>query len=172
MSRIVMTEKELSLLQKQAIKFEKHGSIMYLEFAEQTANPLVRRLFYQLALEEIQHIQVIEDKTEGIGEISVDVSHVEQNIKDAFSRLTKDGVKSDADNVEGLEKAMQLEREGIQLYEGLRDNAKTEAEKKFFQFLVDQEAKHLAALQNVYHYLTNNSDWFHGSETEVWNWLV
>lgn len=162
--------KELSMLQKQAIQFEKNGVYMYLEAAEKTKNPLARRLFYSLAIEEIQHISFIEDQlkspTSKAGE-----KQIEEKIREVFHSLGEKEIREDSDNVEALEQAMEMEKKGKELYLSLKKEAGDEGEKAFFGKLVEEEEIHLLSLENVYHYLTDSVDWFHANESQSWNWM-
>lgn len=162
--------KKLSVLQKKAIEFEKNGVHMYLEAAEKTENPLARKLFYSLAIEEIEHISFIEERLKA-DSMTGDEEKIEGKIKAVFHSLEEKEIKEDSDNVEGLEKAMEMERRGKDLYLGLRDEAETEEEKAFFTKLVKEEERHLESLENVYHYLTDADDWYHSTESNTWNWM-
>lgn len=157
-------------LQKQAIEFEKNGVFMYLEAAGETNNPLARRLFYSLAIEEIEHITWIEDRlSENALPEKGDI--LEEKIKHLFQSLKEIQIKEESDNVESLEKAMQMERKGRDLYKSLRDQAVSEGEREFFRRLVAEEERHLTSLENVYSYLTESEDWFHNTEANTWNWM-
>lgn len=162
--------KRQSELQKKAISFEKKGVSMYLHAADQTNNPLARRLFYSLAIEEIEHITWIEDQ---LPQVSPESSEgvIEEKVKAVFASLREKEIRKDSDNVAALEKAMEMEKQGRDLYQSLRDEATTEDEKDFFRRLVVEEEKHLTSLENVYHYLTDSSDWFHSTESQTWNWM-
>lgn len=162
--------KQLSLLQKKAIEFEKNGVYMYLEAAGKTENPLARKLFYSLAIEEIEHISFIEEKLKA-DSIAIDDDNIEKRIKEVFQSLEKKEIREDSDNVEGLEKALEMEKKGKELYLSLREEAKEEEEKAFFTKLAKEEERHLESLENVYHYLTDADDWFHSTESNTWNWM-
>ncbi len=163
---------------KISIDFEKRGVGLYLLLATKTKNPLAKRLFYNLAMQEIQHILKFEDIYQDLKDNNKwprwtveEGEKLEFVIRAFFHEAKKDESIKLADNVKGLELAMQMEKKGYAMYEQFLAKAKDANEKLFYKELLKQENSHYEALANVHLYLTQTSDWFTDEESKVWNWM-
>ncbi len=163
---------------KVSIDFERRGVGLYLQLAGKTKNPLSRRLYYNLAQQEIQHVLKFEDIYEDLKQHNnwprwtvEEGEKLEFVIKEFFHSVKKDNLIKLADNVKGLELAMDIEKKGYAMYQGFLNKAKDANEKLFYRELLKQENSHYEALANVHLYLTQTSDWFSEEESKVWNWM-
>ncbi len=163
---------------KISLDFERRGVEFYLNTAKKTKNPLARRLFHSLAIEEIQHIMKFEDIYENLKKEKkwpcwtvVEGKKLEQVIKDFFAMAKKDKSICLADNVKGLTLAMEMEKKGYRMYEEFLEKAADENEKIFYRELLKQENAHYEALANVHSYLTHTGDWLEMEESKIWNWM-
>lgn len=152
-----------------AKELERKGTDFYIELGMKADNLLTKKLFYSLAKQEIEHLEAIENflltKSYKIGE-KVDI---EEEMRNFFNELKE---KSKFENqIKGYETAIEMEKKSYSHYEKLFNEAKTEEEKKFFKFLMEQEKSHLEAIINVYSYLSETDDWFMKEESKVWNWM-
>ncbi len=160
---------------QQALDFEEKGASYYQNKAKEAKNPLVKRLFLSLAVEENEHQMRIHEiyqamKTgQDFPEASTGHS-LEDSIRDFFKSLSQSELKLE-DNVEALTVAMDLERTGYAMYQDAADKSSTNAEKEFFKAMQKEERDHLTALENVYYFLTDTEDWFANEEAKVWNWM-
>jgi rubrerythrin len=74
--------------------------------------------------------------------------------------------------VEGLETAMERERQGLKMYQRLLEaTGGDQAGRAFLESLVEEEWEHLEALVNTYRYLTLTAQWFDEEESKRWNWM-
>ncbi|HHY19404.1 MAG TPA: ferritin family protein [Firmicutes bacterium] len=164
---------------QRAFEFERHGARFYLELAAATQNRLARRLLNSLAKDEVQHVMDIDEIYQSLKDgyelpKSMDRDSqktLEDNIKTFFQHLDKETLRDDLTDVETLKLAMETERRGYRMYHEAMNSTEDENLKKFFKLLRDEEKEHLVALENVYYYLTNPSDWFAQTESQVWNWM-
>jgi rubrerythrin len=161
---------------KKAHDFEKESVELYLDAGEKTGNQLARKLFYSLAKQEVDHIlkvfeigEVLQGESPGQG--YEENAAIEKEIKVFFTSHRKSELKKDMSNIEGLESGIELEKKGYRMYEKFMNEAESEAEKKFFRLLMEEETQHLNALENVYNFLTGPGDWFEREESKVWNWM-
>ncbi len=152
-----------------AMLFEKEIALFYLEEGVVPGNPLVQRLFLELAKQEIDHVLFIGSSRHG-GGISVGPS-VEERMKAFFEGLPTSETRKHATNIEALETARRMEKDGLAMYRSFADEATDPDEKAFFSSLVAEEAKHLESVDNVLRYLTGTADWFAEDESRVWNWM-
>ena len=157
---------------KFVLDFEAKGVATYLKLAAQTDNRLGKKLFYSLASEEIEHARKA-DEFYGAkqGFRAVEVEPIADIMKDFFEKMEKAELKKGAENIEGYELAMELERKGYAAYEKFLKDSKNGDEKNFFKWLLGEEKEHLSAIANVYFYLTGTGDWLQEEESKVWNWM-
>ncbi|OGS04099.1 MAG: hypothetical protein A2204_02035 [Elusimicrobia bacterium RIFOXYA1_FULL_47_7] len=161
-----------------SIGLEVKGVNFYLKLAAKSRNILTKKLFYSLAGEEVVHAQKIDEmynmiKTGSKGKVSLpkNMPSVEAAIKDFFTRANKTSLKNSAGNTAGYELAMELEKKSYATYRDFSKKASSPEEKKFFEFLMQEEKQHLDAIVNVYRYLTEPGDWMMEEEGKVWNWM-
>ncbi|MGB9677072.1 MAG: ferritin family protein [Candidatus Ratteibacteria bacterium] len=154
---------------KFAKEFEKYGANLYIEIGMKAENLITKKLFYSLAKQEIEHLEIIENfvlsgdyKTEK-GEI------IEEDLKKFFTEI-KEKNKLES-NIEGYKMALEVEKKGYSQYEKFYSETENERERKLFKFLMEQEKSHIEAIINVYSYLTETGDWFEKEESKIWNWM-
>ena len=169
--------KALSSLEFSAA-LEVKGVNFYLKLAQKSANALTKKLFYSLAVEEVIHAQKIDEmygiiNNENKGSVSFpkNMPKIEATLKEFFRKANKPALKKEAANISGYETAMELEKKSYKIYSDFSKKANSAAEKKFFEFLMNEEKGHLEALMNVYRYLTQPGDWMAEEEGKVWNWM-
>ncbi|MBN1823498.1 MAG: ferritin family protein [Endomicrobiales bacterium] len=164
-------KKELSPLDF-VLDFEANGCRMYLKLAARTRNLLGKKLFYSLAAEEIDHARKA-DETFNAGETqkAPSLPAVEAVLKDFFGKAVRSEFKKSGESTEAYELAMEMERKGYEAYENFLKKAKTEKEKSFFKWILNEEKEHLSAIANVYYYLTGSGDWLQEEESRRWNWM-
>jgi rubrerythrin len=155
--------------------FEAKGVETYLKLAAKTENHLGKELFYSLAAEEIAHARKADEFYEGIsarqGFKSPEAAPIATVIKDFFAKMEKAELRKSKENIEGYELAMELEKKGYAAYDNFLKNAKNDDEKKFFKWILGEEKEHIAAIANVYFYLTGTGDWLQEDESRVWSWM-
>jgi rubrerythrin len=161
-----------------AHSFEVKGVNLYLKLAAKNENPLVKRLFYSLANQEVDHAQQIDEikaaleagkawKPSGIRSLP----KVETALRNYFTAARRTELKKGAENLSGYELAMAMERKGYKAYEKFHRETTDPTEKEFLTHMMKEEAKHLEALMNVYHYLTQPGDYSQWEEGKVWGWM-
>lgn len=161
-----------------ALKLEHKGSAFYLRMSRRTENLLAKRLFDQLAMQEVEHIGRINEIFSAISRGQPwpvpqrkRIGFLEAEIKKLFSKLGRDGSRPRLDNVAGMRIAMDMEWYSYRMYDKLAREAEEGPERDFFRQICREEAKHHEALSNVYAYLTDNGDWLERSESQTWNWM-
>ena len=169
-----MSEQVPEVIQ-QALDFEEKGASYYQDKAKDAKNPLVKRLFLGLAVEENQHQMRIHEIYQAMkaGEEfppNTTGHKLEDSIRTYFKSLSKEELKLE-DNVEALTVAMDLERRGYAMYQDAAAKSSSTTEKEFFKSMQKEEGDHLNALENVYYFLTDTEDWFANEESKVWNWM-
>lgn len=173
-----MKGKDMPKALRAALKLEHKGSAFYLRMSRRTGNLLAKRLFDQLAMQEVEHIGRINEVYAEIKKgqpwpvpARKKIGFLESEIKKIFLRLQRQGSPQKLDNIAGMKMAMDMEWYSYRMYQKLSQEAADGPEKAFFQALSQEESKHYEALSNVYAYLTNNPDWLERAESQTWNWM-
>lgn len=162
---------------KNAIRFEEDGYAFYKDIAEKTSQPLAKRLFESLALQEKEHkeriLEIYEAKSERREWQLENPAHtsLEDEVKALFEELDDEKKRIPLDHIEGYRLAMEMERKGFNMYRKYADEAKTPEEKAFFETLMKEEGEHLSSLDNVHRFLTGSEIWYSEDESKVWNWM-
>ncbi len=178
-----MAKKKTALEKTSPLKFaldlEIKGVNMYLKLAEETKNLLGKKLFYSLAGEEVQHADKVDEIYNGLlpeaGSVETAqmalVPSIESEMKEFFFNAGKGEIVRGEENSTGYKLAIDLEKKSCEIYQKFLDEAKTDAEKKFFGEILNQEKAHLEAVINVYSYIKSTGDWLQEEESRVWNWM-
>jgi rubrerythrin len=172
------TQKNMPQALRAALKLETKGSAFYLKMSARTGNLLAKRLFDQLALQEVEHIGRINEVYAALsrGQSWPKVTpgralRLEAEMRRIFPRLAGGRVREKLDNVSGMKVALDMEWYSYKMYQKLSASAPEGPEKQFFGLIMKEESKHYEALSNVYAYLTDNGDWLERSESGTWNWM-
>lgn len=163
---------------KKSLDFERKGSEFYLKLGINTRQALAKNLFYGLGKQEIDHMIRIEEIFDALKRDAPwpvvparRIDEIEIQMKGIFERLDEERRKEELDNLKGYQLAIQMEKEGCEMYKEFSEKATNEKEKQFFLALIEEEKSHLEALNNVYYFLTQSKDWFSVEESRVWNWM-
>jgi len=156
-----------------ALAFERKGASVYEDLSRRSEQPLAKELFGMLAEDERKHERYFQRLAEGQGLPTETVqasSGLEARVKEAFGRLGAN-TRHATGKAEGLQAALQLERDSYNFY---RKNAPSAPDAKtalFYQALMAQELEHFEALDNILHYLSATGDWLMEDESQRWNWM-
>jgi rubrerythrin len=161
-----------------AYDFELKGVNLYMKLAAAIDNVLAKEVFYSLAKQEVDHARRIDEIYAGLKSNKgwrtasmTKLPAMEKEIKKFFSGASRAQLKKGAENLEGYEMAMRMERKGYIAYKEFFASAQTQGEKAFFRQMMAEENGHYETLANVYAYLTNTADWLQEDESRTWNWM-
>ncbi|NOY45405.1 MAG: ferritin family protein [Deltaproteobacteria bacterium] len=141
----------------EAVKFESDGRDFYLQAVERVSNPLAKAVFQALAEDELDHIRRVREiyeelKSQAGWPDSTAMVARASGVEDAFARAARDldrHVAPDADALEALEKAAELERKGLGFYRDRLAQATCDAEAEFYRRLVAEEEVHLRTIEKA-----------------------
>jgi len=154
-----------------ALLLEEKGYKFYKELEREASNQLSKMLFESLAKQEQYHIDSIKSYVENAQYQEIKFDSIEENIHNLFNKLGKEMIGKDLAQIEGLEKAMKMEKEGYALYKQAYDSATTDEDKKFLEKLINMENEHYEGLANLHYFYTSNDQWLSEDEAKVWNWM-
>lgn len=153
---------------KKAIDFEETGYRLYNDAAEKSSNPMVKRTFSYLALQEKKHMEILKD----YGEKEHDYIHDMDGNKEIaqFFKMTADEFKQRADvtedDIAAHEAGLALEKSAYDYYSELFEKTEDEALKRFCRFLMVQERMHYELLDKAYWYAKDPVGFY--AEEEQW----
>lgn len=151
---------------KIAYEAEKQGLKAYLEYAKQTKVGAGKNMFIQLALDEVDHMSLIEkfssDITKGksFTNIQIPTSRIEKfspNIDKA--QLCKVD-KATIDDETALKVALDHEKNASNMYVELAKETTEPEVKKFFEDMSEVEEKHYQIIQAELNFMRQEGFWF------------
>ena len=156
-----------------ALRTEEEGYKLYKSGAEQSKNEFVKKILQQLFKDELMHMDLIKrfyavlNESGNWSQLSVEENNYKglgKEINTIFSEALKD-MKSGKEEVsesdlEVYQKAIQFEKNGVEMYSRLYAENQDEQAKKFYAFLRDMEQDHADVLDNTYQYLKNPDSWY------------
>ena len=157
-----------------ALKMEQTGYDIYIKAAKKTSNPLGKSTLEAIAAKELDHIKAITDfAKKNLDKAIVDINPEDKKgyIKPIMEKLEKsldENVKPDSDLKEAYKVALQLEKNSYDLYKSLKQKSSGDKEKRFFDFLMQEENMHYELLNETLEYLDNPGNWYREKE----QWLV
>ncbi|MGA1863113.1 ferritin family protein [Deferribacter thermophilus] len=164
---------ELLKALKTAYEAEKEGLRTYLKFAKQTKVSSGKNMFIQLALDEVDHMELIERFTNQIMEgQKVEVIEVPKGRLSKFMPDVKDVSlqkidKAELGDEEALKIALEHERKAYEFYKSEAAKAESPEVKEFFEKLAEVEEKHYNIIQAELDTIRNDGFWFDTMEFSV-----
>lgn len=152
-----MVEKEeMKRAVEEAIRFETDGREFFLKAAQKAKSYFAKLIFETIAEEELGHIQRVKDiyKRSTTSERQTSTPFVPQrsNLENVFQQAKKEidqNLMMNADEVEAIRLAIQLEIKGHEFYQRLAEEASNEFEKAFYHQLAQEESHHFSILHQV-----------------------
>jgi hypothetical protein len=161
-------QKEISALEF-ALRTERDGHQFYTDIAATTTNPIVAATFSSLAKDEVFHIRAIEafsqrlrdagqwEDTQLVARVSDQTGEIMTLFREAIEGrdIRPEAVESDTG---AYRRAAEFERESQAFYAEQADAAEGDA-RTFWQFLADEEKRHLRLIEGTLNYLDRPEDW-------------
>lgn len=154
-----------------ALLFEELGEKFYRQLATETDNPLSKKLFFSLAEQEKYHAEMIKNYQVNKKYEKIVFDSIEETVRSIFAELGKELIGKDVDHIAGIEKAMEMEKEGYDLYTEAYNSTQDPDDRAFLMFLIEMEKEHYEGLANLHYYYTDNGNWIAEDEAQVWNWM-
>jgi rubrerythrin len=155
---------------EKALEFEKKGYQLYVDVADTSFNPIVKRTFRFLSQQEENHIKEIKRYIEKESPEMKLSGEGLAGMKQFFNMSVeeyKDGVEFSESDISAYEKALSLEQSSYDYYKIEFQGAKDNHEKKFFEFLMEQESAHFLLLDNILRFLKDPEGFYREAE----NWI-
>lgn len=155
-----------------ALTNEMREHEFYLSNAGRTANPLGKAMFQQIAAEELEHYERLQQlseswKEQGKWPATIPLKVKDTTVKKVFQDAAKKVSTAPAGNANDLKAvriAIDFEAKGAAFYALLRDESIEPHEKAFFDLLAGIEQEHFASLKDTEEYLTDPAGWHQKTE--------
>ncbi|MCP4566003.1 MAG: ferritin family protein [FCB group bacterium] len=152
-----------------AMNMEMDGKKYYEEQASKMSEPVLKRIFTELADDEDRHYQIFKAMMAGKfdGYEKAFETDVLKQAKNIFKEMS-DAKKNISDFSEGVRavwvKARDIEDDAEGYYRGQAEKAESEKEKKMWNKIADEEHKHWVALDNVVNFIDRPNQWLADAE--------
>ena len=140
-------ERTIEIL-KQAILLEKRGRAFYLNAFENARDPDVKRIFQIMADEEEDHVKFLAQQyktyqSQGKFDPAVALENDGKTVADeVLSSNIKDKISAASFEAAAIASAIDMENRAIAAYSERAENAETEDERQFYEWLADWERGH------------------------------
>lgn len=163
-----MTEQNDLLVQAltNAIEIENTGLITYLKFAKKTRDEFGKNMFIQLAMDEHEHRQYLENELHKIsetGEIKppeIPLTPIEQLVPQLKDKTRRIKGESGLEDKDALDAALEMERKSARFYSEQAAAAPNEAVRALFQRLAQWEETHYDILMAELDAIQQTGFWF------------
>jgi len=154
---------------KNAIAFEEEGMRFFSDRAENAPSTLERNIFRSLAKDEAGHkaylVRLRDDllRTRDIDSMAEE-GHPHRTPRQIFEEslaTVQDPYSAEAEELEILRGAMEVEKRGYAMYSGAAKQVESIRARELFEHLAAEEQNHFQLLHNTYDYLANPEGW-HG----------
>jgi rubrerythrin len=155
-----------------ALKNEMMEHKFYMNNAGRTANPVGKAMFEQIAGEELEHYERLQQLAEKWRKDQKWPETVPLKVKDTavkavFGRAAQASAKTtaDDDDLKAVRTAIAFEAKGAKFYAELRDKSSDPKEKAFFGLLAGIEHEHFASLKDTEEFFMDPGAWYQKHES-------
>jgi rubrerythrin len=157
---------------KEAIKLEIAGRGHFNRAVETTENELGKKMFRQLAQDEIGHLTAFKQLISSILGGEDWRKHVDEDeLKFESTLIDELTLKVEEEERKGelgpIRIGMELERRAIDFFEGWAEKTDDPTAKEIFRKIADEEKTHYDLLQAQYDQVTNSGYWFDIAEFQM-----
>lgn len=145
-----------------AIKMETDAIVFYDEASSRSSHPFSKEMFRGFMKDEKRHLKMLHEIFAGQS-ITPDFIRPRDTIKTVFSMLKDEmmkRVKAAENELDAVNIAMKMEKEGFDYYTKSASLANSDEEKKLFERLAIEENDHYSILNETYAFLDNTGHWY------------
>lgn len=147
-----------------SIQMEKDAEALYRKMAQNAPVEGIKKVLLMLAEDEVRHRKAIEQLQKKLAVETDEGSALE--IKTVFEAMKSDknitAITTDA--IADYEKAVEIEKKGLEFYKEKFAEAEDEASKKLLKVLMTQESYHLHTTQNLLDMVMRPTWWVENAE--------
>lgn len=151
-----------------AMKMEEDGRAFYLEHAEKTSVPALKRVLVELAEDELKHYNIFKAMRDE-QPVEFDESRkttILSTVKNVFESLKTEGaaLSFEADARKAWGKAREIEEKSENFYREKAGEVDDERQKHILNRIADEEHKHWVTMENVIQFLDRPQQWLEDAE--------
>ncbi|MEO0199408.1 MAG: ferritin family protein [candidate division WOR-3 bacterium] len=149
-----------------AMDIEKDSIFRYLEIARKTKDTSGKNMFITLAMEEVKHLLILSEARQIVEEevhlkpLEVPKSEIEGVLPDIIKREKKKHGKSELNELDALEIALEHEKKAMDFYEKKSVEMTDETLKNLFKRLYEMERGHYELIMAQLDYIKGTGFWF------------
>ncbi len=145
-----------------AVNMELDGEKYYREQAAKNGENPLNTVFNALADEEANHAEIIKEKARGQAYRAGEIAPMEsRHVFDGLVDFQMD-VKENPDQLDAYRMAMDKEKQSIELYRKMSDEAGDDD--GLFKFLIGQEQEHYRILEQIVELVKRPTEWVESAE--------
>jgi hypothetical protein len=137
-------------------------TLFFRQAAEKAQDPAVRSMFISMADEEQKQLEAFGSASETTGAVAYAIRRMIRSLEESKRRLLKT-IGSTTDDVDALKIALEIEKEGIRLYERILPKVTTPGQKAIVSRLLNDEKQRYAAIENTCLLFSDPDNWY------LWN---
>lgn len=147
------------------IKMELDGEQYYLKQAKINEGNSLKTIFLNLARDERKHANILENKAKELDYELKDSKTLEE-YKNVFEDLDdfQVEIKEIPSQLDAYRMALEKEKESIELYEKMLEDAVNEKEEMLFKFLIKEEKEHYRLLNDLVLLVSRPEEWVESAE--------
>lgn len=160
------SKSDLVNILKTAIGVEEKGYAHYTRFAEQTKDENGKKMFHQLAKDEVEHRAILEKQLENLKEggdwssIHIPKSEIERVVPKIRDKQMRTKGESGVGEIDALNTALDLERQAAQFFRDRAEEVDEPNAKEMFIRLAEWEDSHLELIMAELDSIKNSGLWF------------
>lgn len=148
-----------------AINMEIEGEKYYKDQAEINKDNALSTVFLYLAKDEENHAKILQNKVNGLSDELTD-NETLTKAKSVFQEISNysNKIMEIPRQLELYRAALEKEKESIELYRKLLSETASDEEKILYEYLVKQEASHIAILESIILLVSRPNEWVESAE--------
>lgn len=151
-----------------AMKMESDGRTYYLDQAEKTKIPALKKILEELADDELKHYNIFKAMRDGQTPEykEAEKTHILATVKNVFESLRTSEAKQSfaGEAVDYWRKAQEVEKETEAFYRQKAAEVTLGEQKHILNKIADEEHKHWVTMQNVIQFLNRPKEWLEDAE--------
>jgi len=157
---------DLAQILKTAIEAEKAGLKNYLEFARQTKEETGKNMFIRLAMDELEHMDILEKQLERrwekqpFGRVVVERSVIEKIVPVLSESAVRQAGRSTTGESLALATALEHEKKAREYYLTQAQEVQEAELKALFERLAEMEDNHYRLIEAELDYINRTGFWF------------
>ena len=153
-----------------AMKMEKDGQHFYESQSEKSDNPALKKIWLQLASDEIKHYEIFKRLRDGhlaeasrMANLGTSILNNAQSVFEILSQEKRDYTFG-GDIIAAWNKAQEIEVETETFYRQKEKDESQPEVKKAFHLLADEDHKHVILIEHVLDFLHQPKSWLDDAE--------